>query len=464
MKPQPHQYQTDGIKWLRDKGRCLLGDEPGLGKSRQMIEASVGRTLVVAPAMVITGGTWDEEISRWADDPSRFTVAAYSALNERVKTERGGTRPVASVKRAFMGDWDTLIVDEAHYVKGRKTSWTHAVTEIAERSERVFLATGTPIANWAPELFTLLRIIYPGQAKPGNDLGSYWRWVETWFRVTASRYNLNAREVGELRECRPECLTRPAYDPCKHYLRFMDVSLGDRFLRRVREQCLDLPPLTIQQIQTPMSDATRRTYRRLKKEYVTYVEGNPNAVVAWNNGSRNDLLDLCTVSDWFLGDPPSGDPRGGKIDRLQFDLEQRTRPTLVLAHHRAVVEACAQVGTRIGARTAYVHGGVDKVRTGRRIQDFKDGKLDVLVGSLETLAEGLTLTTADMAIFVERSYKPYRNEQARRRIHRIGQTRPVSILEYVTPNSVDSRKQMLVDTKTDRQMRFLSARDFASLL
>jgi len=83
---------------------------------------------------------------------------------------------------------------------------------------------------------------------------------------------------------------------------------------------------------------------------------------------------------------------------------------------------------------------------------------------LETLAEGLTLVQADLTVFLEKSYKPSRNEQAIRRIHRLGQTRPVTVLDYVTPGTVDQRIRSLLASKTDRRMRHLAAARFASLL
>jgi superfamily II DNA/RNA helicase len=192
---------------------------------------------------------------------------------------------------------------------------------------------------------------------------------------------------------------------------------------------------------------------------VTMVDGDE--VVAWNSGSKNVLLDRITTTAWFL--TRDGEPRGGKLDRLRFDLENRSRPTLVLAHYKDSVEACARVAESTGARSAYVHGGVPKKAAGKAIADFKAGRLDVLVGSLETVAEGLTLTVADMAIFVEKSYKPSRNEQAMRRIHRMGQTRPVTILDYIAPKSVDANKRTLLAVKTDRAMRVLTAAQFAKL-
>jgi len=135
-----------------------------------------------------------------------------------------------------------------------------------------------------------------------------------------------------------------------------------------------------------------------------------------------------------------------------------------LAHYRDTVEACVRVAESVGARVGAVHGGVSKDAKSRAVADFKSGRSDVLVGSLETLAEGLTLTVADMAIFVEKSYKPSRNEQAMRRVHRMGQERPVTILDYVTPDTVDERKREALATKTDQQMRVLSAAQFAAML
>lgn len=119
---------------------------------------------------------------------------------------------------------------------------------------------------------------------------------------------------------------------------------------------------------------------------------------------------------------------------------------------------------QIGLDAASVHGKVTGNARSNRVKRFKDGNLDVLVGSLETLAEGLTLTVADMAIFVEKSFKPSRNTQAKFRVHRVGQTRPVTILDYVAPKTVDQKKRVLLETKTDQQMRVLTAAQYMELL
>lgn len=461
-------HQAEGVAWAQSLAHGgLLGDEPGLGKSRTAIESfDGGRVLVVAPSMVINGGTWDEELEKWAKYPDRFTIAPYTQLNARAKTGRGsGSTPVQALRPEFDQRFDAIIVDEAHYVKGRNTSWTWAVETLGKRADSVLLLTGTPMPNWAHELFMLLRLIDPAESAKGRKYGSYWRWVYEWFRVDPSLHGgEHARTIGGLLACgtRYDCSSRPPTNPCEHWLEFARENLGPTYLRRLRDDVLKgLPPLTETVVQTPMDDVQKRLYRELKKEYLTNTEAGVE-VVAWTDGARNVLLDRITTSAWFLDQ--EGEPRGGKLERLRFDLSNRSAPTLVLAHYQQSVEACARVAESTGARVGMVHGGVSKKASAAAVADFKAGRSDVLVGSLETLSEGLTLTVADMTIFVEKSYKPSRNEQAIRRTHRMGQTRPVTVLDYVTPASVDANKRALLANKTDQQMRVLSAAEFARLL
>lgn len=460
-RPRLLDHQAGDIDWIGRVKRGLLGNEPGTGKSRSAIEAfDGGKNLVIAPSLVIESGNWSDQLEAWSDFPERWTVAPYSMLNDRVGTPKGGTKPVSRLRPEFKGDWDAVVVDEAHYTKGRTTSWTWATQQIASRSDALLEMTGTPIPNWAPEMFTLLQAIWPQESKPKGQFGSYWRWAEEWFVTLPSRHHAHAKVVGDLLACRKECLLRPPYDPCEHYFEFARANLGDRFRRILRDDCLDLPPLTEAEVYTRMDTDQARMYREMKRDFGTTVDGDE--IVTWSQGSKNTALDRLTTSPWTLN--PKGPARGGKFERLRYDLESRARPTLVVAHYRTSVEGCADIARQVGARAAYVHGGLTKKDAGQRIRDFKEGRLDVLAGSLEMVSEGLNLTRADMTIFVEKSYKPSRNTQALYRTHRMGQANPVTALDYITPNTVDSKKRALLAVKTDRQMRMMTAAQFKELL
>ena len=45
----------------------------------------------------------------------------------------------------------------------------------------------------------------------------------------------------------------------------------------------------------------------------------------------------------------------------------------------------------------------------------------------------------------------------------MGQTRPVTIRDYMCPKTVDERKRALLAVKTDRQMRLMTAAQFLDL-
>jgi len=458
-KPSLRPYQADGIAWLKQAERAILADEMGLGKSRQLIEASVGRTLVVAPAMVLDGGVWVDEIAKWADDPERFETVSYSGLS----TKRWG--------ELVADTWDTLILDEAHYIKGRKSIRTERTLELGMISQRVYAATGTPIPNWAHEIFTLLKLIYPDESEsaPGfkAKYGSYWRWVQDWFNTYSTRFS--AYEIGSLKRCRESCKNRPANDPCEHYREFVDENLAGHFLLRRRDDVLpDLPPLTEVQVKTKMGPAQKRAYVTMKNEYLAQVEDRE--IVAWSAGARNVRLDRMTAGLDCVDDEQLARSESviradnGKLARLAEDLADRSQPTVVMAHYHTTVDACRRVAEELGLSVESVDGRVASGQRRERIRRFQSGKLDVLVGSLETLAEGLTLTVADCLIFVETSYKPSRNQQAMRRVHRLGQDRPVTILDYLTPGTVDEHKRELLAAKTDEQMRTLTAAQFKALL
>lgn len=464
--PELRPYQREGVEFLRQNRRAYLGDEMGLGKTAQLVTASEGRTLVVAPATIVSSGSWDDEIVTWSDDPSRFTVASYSSLTERKKTDNGGTTPTTQLLPDLQGPWDTVILDEAHYVKNAKATRTKAIQKLTRDAGRVYMASGTPIPNWPHEIFVPIQILRPTDAVGGGVLGSYWRWVDEWFKTVPNRYSDFAVDILGLRGCGPGCGGDPIR-PCEHYQRFTAEAFGGRFLQRLRDDVLtDLPPLTHQVIQIPMAKEQGRQYRRMVKEYMATVDDAE--VVAWSASAKNTLLDKMTTS---LGMLTEGDPlrHSGKLDQLREDLEGRSRPTLVIAHYRSSVEACAKVARDLGLRVGVVHGGTPLGERGRVIRAFQRGEVDVLCGSLETVSEGLNLTAADMVIMVETSYKPSRNQQAIRRIHRIGQTRPCTVRDYLAVSdtgrpTLDGRKRELLASKTDAQTRTLRAAQFKELL
>lgn len=442
-------YQVEGVEWLLQRERAILADEAGLGKSVQMLRAATEPVLVVAPAMVLNAGTWDDEVEKWAPGMD-VTQVAYSSLamrGERGKVERDSNGfPRTPPKPQYRGHWGTVIGDESHYIKGRKTSWANAFLDL--RADQLMLATGTPIPNWAHEAFMILRALFPEEARAGRKFGSYWRWAGEWFEISMNHFN--AREIGDLHEH-------------LDWEQFREENWGDRFLRRLRDDVLtDLPPLTRQRMLTPMSREQGRVYRALKKDLVAWLDSGSEISVWSEPGLLVKLAKLATSLDVL--DPSQ--PPSGKMTVLASLLEDRPRQTLVVGHFQSTIEASVRAAHRAGKTAAMMHGRIPMSQRAEAVRSFQRGEVDVLCASIGTVSEGMTLHQggADQVIRVERSARPSSNEQTVRRLHRIGQLRPVHCIDLVTPNSYDERLETMLQEKTDQQMEALGETELRLLV
>jgi len=456
-------HQIEGIDWMRPIERTLLADEAGLGKTAQLLKVAQEPCLIVAPAMVLDAGVWDDEIELWAPG-IEATQVPYSSLAQRgprgtVPRDSNGF-PKTPPKPEYRGKYRTLILDEAHYIKGRKTSWSNAVLELDADEWR--LATGTPIPNWADEAFMPLRALYPEERKAGREFGSYWRWAKKWFHVGEGRFG--NREVGELRtaehiaQCRdPDCRERPPVT----WEDFRFWNWGEVMRRCLREDVLkELPPLTIQEWRTPMVTAQAKAYKDLKKDYMAELDSG-EVIDVWSDPGK--LVKLAQIA---TGLEVVGGKGSGKLNALRAILEDRPSPKLVVAHFNKSVEACADAAREVGRTVAVLHGPTPKAQRREAIRAFQRGEASVLCAGIELIREGLTLHQggADEVIRVERAWAPYKNEQVIRRLHRIGVTRPVTVTDLVTPDTTDERVLELLEHKTEQQIRALTPYEVKSLL
>lgn len=435
-------HQKEGVAWLRDHPRALLADEPGLGKSATLLGGAVEPILVVAPAMVLDSGTWDDEVNKFAFGAD-VTQVAYSSMMERERTARGGSRPTDRLLPELRRPWGTVIADEAHYLKGRKTKWTLAFKQL--QAERLYQATGTPLPNWADEAFVPLQLMYPEKTAPRGELSSYWRWAREWFDVAPTRWSPMA--VGDLRADRT-------------WEEFKRENWGDRLLGRLRDDVLDLPPLTVTPFRVRMGTTQRRVYNQLKKDFIAWLDSGTE-VVAWNQAAQ--LIKLLKAGTG-LEVLEAGAGHSAKLDALADILRDRPRPTLVVAHFRDTVAACVRIAESVGAEARVVDGGTTKAARRANVRAFQGGGLPVLVATIDTISEGMTLVAADQIIRVERSYRPSRNEQVIRRIHRIGQTRPCQVIDLITEGTMDEKVLRILKAKTDQQMKAIPRGELKALV
>ena len=77
---------------------------------------------------------------------------------------------------------------------------------------------------------------------------------------------------------------------------------------------------------------------------------------------------------------------------------------------------------------------------------FQKKEVPVILLTLGAGGEGITLTEADIMVFLQRSWSMVKNRQAEDRVHRIGLSRPVTIIDLIAPDTVEEhRMEVLTD-------------------
>jgi len=445
MHPDLMPFQVTGARFLADRKAALLCDEMGVGKTCAWIAASdeVGAKNVLVMAPGIARVNWVREYERWQTksrdvaaivDPrllpdTDVVVAPYHLLrNERVLKYLYGRR------------WDALILDEAHALKNPATLTSRAVLGVKDcdgksglvaRARQTWAGSGTITPNNVSELWTHCNALFPDVAQ-GR---SYKRWV--------SDYCITRRNSDKIL-CNND-KTTPG----------LATLLRPHVLRRLAKDVLkDLPPLRFSQVPV-MPDKLPEQSSELR-ETAAVVAG---AMAALERGASSEAqaalqamnsINLASLRKW------TGIAKAPAIgEYLAYELNNGLDKVLVFAYHQEPIEIIAGMLPD----SAYIHGGVTNQAKRQRVLDGFQGLIPgynvrALVVSIEIANAALTLTAANNVVFAESEWVPKNLEQAIKRCHRKGQTRPVTARLFSLAGSVDETINRVLVRKLKQTMTF----------
>lgn len=422
-------YQQIGVDFLTSANRCILADEMGVGKTPQLIMAAQGKTLVIAPPGLHLN--WQREVNAWKPGPDGddFYIASYhSLIDSKVKDGRGHV--AGKAKARFLRDWDTLICDEAHHLKGRNTGYAKAtVNALAPRAGQLFLGTGTPVKNWAHELFMLLRAIYPKDPR----FSSFWRWADQWFTVyedtvfRGKRQPLTVQKVGNLRSITT-------------WEQFVAGNgLTDRWLRREiddPEIGLDIPEMQVIKIPVKMTQRQNSAYRDMERDFFAKVDDD-ELLSETTGGQWQEMHRITSGLNFHPDLAASGD--NAKMSALNELLDNLSNDQLVIfCHYRHSVEKMVDLLRKRKFQVDGVHGGQTEKRNDTNILHHQVNKTQILVGTYGSMREGHNLHHASKMVLFETYPVPADIDQAIGRIRRFGQKKRCTVWHLYVADTVDS--------------------------
>ncbi|MCE9567257.1 MAG: hypothetical protein K8U57_35090 [Planctomycetes bacterium] len=107
----------------------------------------------------------------------------------------------------------------------------------------------------------------------------------------------------------------------------------------------------------------------------------------------------------------------------------------------------AKVLDRIGVGYAVLHGGLSGKDRKEALEKFKTDPTCMVFLSTDAGGTGLNLQVADTVINLELPWNPAVLEQRIARVHRMGQNRPVRVVNFVTRGTIEEKVLRTLETK-----------------
>ena len=432
-----YEFQQEGVDFLIRSPRALLADDMGLGKTIQAIatckEISARLVLVVCPNVL--KDNWAIEINKW--DPEKdVTVlrgsyrgklaiidklsAGYLILNiESVQTRKDKYGNKYSLTdNLLLLPWDVLIVDEAHSIKNRNANQTKGIYKLACNIKRVYLLTGTPIMNRVDELWSPLNILYPVR------YASFWSFVKRHAIV----YRKEIEVKGKTRliwmiDGKP---VRP---------KELKADIAPIFLRREKKQVFpQMPDMITQKIWLELEGEQLQIYKDVMRK--TLVEINKENVYITIPGilARLTRCRQAALSPKLLG----GKTDGIKLDVLTNIIKGTDQKLIVFSQFAEAIKLVSKILEKEGIGYSMLIGETLEKHRNECVTSFQTlPEIKAFLTTTQAGGAGLTLTAANLVIFLDKHWTPAINEQAINRTRPHLQQESVQVIELLGLKTVD---------------------------
>lgn len=432
-----YQHQEDGVKFLLSRNGCILADDMGLGKSIQSIvaalESGAKKILIVCPSS--TKINWEREINTFCDetaiiDGKKWNEAKFTIINFDIlknfhtlvdKRKKPETNDLISRELANAG-FDLCIIDEAHYLKNNESIRGKIMVELCvkHKIERVWLLTGTPVANRPMDFFNLLKIIKSPIAE---------NWKHYAVRYCDGKKFFRTLKNGQKKQI---WLTDGASN-----LEELANKTKNIIIRRLKTEVLDMPDKVVTPMHHMLDKKGQKQYELLWEEYLEKrkLEGKKT------NDLQKDLVELILLRQFIA------------LEAIPYTIEmaenaiEMGRKVIIFTSFTGELDIIAN---HFG-KTAVKHNGpMTTIQKQKSVDAFQNNdKVKVFVGNIKSAGVGITLTEATVVIFNSFDWVPGNNEQAEDRAFRIGQKNDVNVYYQLFDDTISTRMWNMLNTKKD---------------
>ena len=415
--PLPHQIEAFNYGMERDE--LLIGDEQGLGKTKESIDITVARKAELCKCLIVCGVNsvkynWEAEIKTHSKEKSvmldqKTMPLRVKALNEwlrgseyyaiinieSLRNEGIQDAIYLGIKEGYIG---CIIVDEIHKAKNGSSQQGKALRTL--KSPVKIGLSGTPM-NKAEDLWNILTWL-------GIEKRSFYSFRNTY--CIMGGYG-NYKVIGHKN------------------LESLNAELNKVMIRRKKEEVLDLPPKIRSTEYVELSKKQQLLYKDIKNGIIADME---NILASVNPLSCTLRLRQLT-GGMFTEDNP-------KLERIKDMLTEEIIPN---GYKAIIFSQWEQIASLYNEalqeyNPVYIVGKVSPEDRQKAVERFQnDPNCKLAIGTIGAMGTGLTLNKASYVFFIDKLWNSGENAQAEDRAHRIGTAGTVNVISMVAKGSVD---------------------------
>ncbi len=443
LTPYEHQVRAARSALTQHRGRVLLCDEVGLGKTIEaglvalelVVRGLARRILVLTPSSLVP--QWREEMREkfllefaTMDDPGfRAAGARAWTQNDRVIASLDTAKREPHATWITDAPYDLVIVDEAHHLRNRRTvAWKFAA---GLRKKYFLMLTATPVQNGLDDLHNLITLLRPGQLHTPKSFRR---------EHVASGDGLTPKDPARLRALVSEVMIRNRRATC-----------GLRFTRRVARTLRVVP-----------TEAEAALYRDVTA-FVRDLYGKGEASAMALQTLQMEIGSSAAASAPTLRKVGGGDALASRADAMGMGSKEEallrllTEPTgeavgagplrkaIVFTRYRATQERLELLLRERGIRPALLHGDLRRGEKERQIELFR-GEAPVLL-STDVGSEGRNLQFCSTVVNYDLPWNPMSIEQRIGRVSRVGQQSEVLVVNLAAVGTIEDRILGILDRK-----------------
>ena len=434
-----HDYQRRAVDYIKDKKRCLLLLDLGLGKTVSTLTAmsdlldgcAVNKVLVIAPLRV-ANNVWRQETVRWSHlDHLRVSVCTGSerdriaALSREADVYVINRENVPWITKHFKKwPFDAVVLDEVSSFKSAASKRFKALRRVLPDTNYLIGLTGTPSPNGLLDVWAQCYLVDFG-ASLGRTMTAY-----------KQRFFNPSGYMGYGHDLKPGAADR-IHGVMADYCWSMDGADYRELAERIDvQELVDLPPKAI------------AAYKDFEKEMLlelpdgSEVEAISAAVLA------NKLLQFSNGATYVDDKGNWSLIHDAKLDALEDLASQNSEPMLVAYNYKTDL---ARIQERFPDAVV-----MDK--DPETINRWNRGEIKMFLAHPASASMGLNLQAGgSLCVWFGLNWSLEYYQQFNARLHRQGQAKPVRIVHIIARDTIDERVMMVLGSKGATQKSLLTA-------